>query len=110
MLWFGHIVITWLYFRRWTIWSVAPDIPMMLLLAPTGVPWSVQKEWLMYSLLYKIPHSLCVILLIPKPYRSVYMFHILCDVLSHTGEWSIEPFFPLSSLKIHGIWDPVQWK
>ena len=36
------------------------------------------------------------------------MFHILMDLLSHTGEWSIEPFFPFGPA-IHGIWDPVEW-
>ena len=30
------------------------------------------------------------------------------DIWSHTGEWSIEPFFPIGPM-IHGIWDPVEW-
>lgn len=30
------------------------------------------------------------------------------DLLSHTGEWSIEPAFPVGPV-IHGIWDPVVW-
>jgi len=28
--------------------------------------------------------------------------------LSHTGEWSIEPFYPMGPA-VHGIWDPVEW-
>ena len=109
MLWFGHVVLTWLYFGRvWTLWSVAPDIPMMLLLAPTCVSWNIQKDWTLYSILYKLPHSLWVLFLVPRVHRKVYAFHILCDILSHTGEWSIQPFYPLP-LKIQGVWDPVQW-
>jgi len=45
---------------------------------------------------------------LPKKYRKVYAFHVLCDILSHTGKWSIEPLYPLD-LTIHGIWDPVDW-
>jgi len=110
MLWFGHIALTWFHFGQWTLWSVAPDIPMMLLLAPTCVPWSVQKDWWLYSLLYKVPHSFWFVLFfVPFEHKKVYAFHILCDILSHTGEWSIQPLYPLP-LKIHGIWDPVQWE
>jgi hypothetical protein len=56
----------------------------------------------LYMILYKIPHSFLSVLFVPKEYRRVYAFHILLDILSHTGEWSIEPFFPCS-VKIHGI-------
>ena len=108
MLWLGHLSLTWLYFRRWTLWSVAPDIPMMLFLAPSSQTWSVKKEWLTYSLFYRLPHSFWALLVVPRQHRRIYAFHILCDILSHTGEWSIQPFYPYG-LAVHGIWDPVEW-
>jgi hypothetical protein len=40
--------------------------------------------------------------------RNIYAFHILMDILSHTGQWSIEPFFPVGPV-IHGVWNPVEW-
>ncbi|NBX50167.1 hypothetical protein EBT25_09560 [bacterium] len=108
MLWIGHLVVTWLYFQRVTIWALAPDVPMMLFLTPGNTPWSVKKEWYLYSFFYKIPHSLLVLWFIPERQRSVYAFHILCDILSHTGKWSIQPLYPLP-FRVHGIWDPIEW-
>ena len=110
MLWLGHIVLTKLYFGIWTIWSVAPDIPMVLILSPWNysVSWRDMKDTNIYKTLYKIPHSLFSLFFVPKKYRKIYAFHILCDILSHTGEWSIQPFFPMS-ITIRGIWDPIDW-
>lgn len=112
MLWLGHIIWTRLYFGSLTyedaILSIAPDLPMMLFTA-SSKPWSVIKTWKMYTWLYKLPHSLFVLLCIRnRRYREIYAWHILLDILSHTGEWSIEPFFP-APMKIHGVWDPVGW-
>ena len=109
MLWFGHVLLTWAYFGRLTIWSIAPDIPMALFLAPSYEPWVFKKEWYIYALFYKVPHSLWALMVVPARHRTVYLFHILCDILSHTGHWSIQPLYPLE-LTIHGIWDPVEWK
>jgi hypothetical protein len=108
MLWIGHFLVTWLYFGRLTLWSIAPDIPMMLFLTPGYAPWSVKKDWFLYSLFYKMPHSFWALYIIPRRHRWVYAFHILCDIMSHTGKWSIQPLYPLR-LTIHGIWDPVEW-
>ena len=108
MLWLGHVILTWLYFDRLTVWAVAPDIPMALFLAPTYAPWSIKKEWYIYVIFYKLPHSLLALPFIPRRDRSIYLFHILCDILSHTGQWSIQPLYPLP-YTVHGIWDPVEW-
>ena len=115
MLWFGHLVTTRIAFGEWTWWSIAPDLPMALFLSPGGMfvetntPWKVIKNWSAYNLIYKLPHSLWFLILIQNSkVRSIYAFHILIDILSHTGEWSIEPFFPIGPV-IHGIWDPVEW-
>lgn len=92
----------------WSIWSVAPDIPMILILSQWDTTWKEMKDTPMYTILYKIPHSFFSILFVPKKYRKIYAFHILCDILSHTGDWSIQPFFPME-IRIHGIWDPIDW-
>ena len=109
MLWLGHLILTRIYFGTWSIWSVAPDIPMVFILSPWCVPWREMKDTHIYTIMYKIPHSLFFCLFfVPRKYRGIYAFHILCDILSHTGEWSIQPFFPFK-LTIRGIWDPVDW-
>lgn len=82
---------------------------MMLFLAPTCVPWKTQKEWIIYRIFYKIPHSFLILFFVPRSYKKIYAFHILCDILSHTGEWSIQPFYPISDISVHGIWDPINW-
>lgn len=113
MLWLGHLVSTRLYFGYLTLedafWSIAPDLPMALFLSPRTEPWKVIKNWSAYTWFYKLPHSLWFLILIQNSrVRKIYAFHILMDLLSHTGEWSIEPFFPVGPA-IHGIWDPVGW-
>jgi hypothetical protein len=115
MLWLGHLVTSRFYFGRLCIedafWAIAPDLPMALFLSPgvQNTPWRVIKNWYSYNWLYKLPHSFFFIILIRNSRaRNIYMFHILMDLLSHTGEWSIEPFFPFGPA-IHGIWDPVEW-
>lgn len=113
MLWLGHLLTTWVYcgplqFED-AVWSIAPDLPMALFLSPQTQPWKVIKNWSAYTWFYKFPHSLWFIILIRNSrFRKIYAFHILMDMLSHTGEWSIEPMFPFGPA-IHGIWDPVEW-
>lgn len=112
MLWFGHLAVTRLCFGHLSLedafWSVAPDIPMALFLTPWGSPWSKIQHWTLYQILYKVPHSFVALFYVPSRFRTIYALHILTDILSHTGQWSIQPFFPCE-LTIHGIWDPVEW-
>jgi len=112
MLWLGHIVITRLWFGRMTfqdaIWSIAPDIPMALFLTPWSYSWSEMQHWILYKILYKVPHSVVALTFVPRAYRKIYAFHIMCDIMSHTGQWSIQPFFPFD-MTLHGVWDPVEW-
>jgi hypothetical protein len=112
MLWLGHIFLSRLYFGSLTlkdvIWSIAPDIPMALILSQWNISWTDMKNTNIYMILYKVPHSFLSITCVPTKYRKIYALHILLDILSHTGEWSIQPFFPCN-ITIHGIWDPVQW-
>lgn len=112
MLWLGHILLTRIYFGSVGltdyVWAIAPDIPMALILSHWNITWTDMKYTYTYMLLYKIPHSFLSLAVVPKRYQMIYALHILIDILSHTGEWSIQPFFPCK-LQIHGIWDPVQW-
>lgn len=112
MLWLGHIVTSRFLFGYMTIedalWSIAPDIPMALFLSPWSYSWSSMREWNLYKLLYNVPHSVLALVFVPRGYRKIYAFHIMCDILTHTGKWSIQPFFPFRTT-IHGVWDPVQW-
>ncbi len=82
---------------------------MVLLLSHWNMSWKDVKNTNVYSVLYKFPHSLFCLFYVPKKYREIYALHILLDILSHTGEWSIQPFFP-SEVSIHGVWDPINWK
>jgi hypothetical protein len=108
MLWAGHLMTTRLYLEE-ALWSIAPDLPMALFLSPRTEPWRVIKEMQAYTWFYKLPHSLWFLILIQNSRaRKIYAFHILMDLLSHTGQWSIEPFFPIGPV-VHGIWDPVEW-
>jgi hypothetical protein len=112
MLWPQHIFCTQLVFgaATWSdaFWSVAPDLPMILLV-PWPIPWSLIQDWWVYSVLYKVPHSLLFLILIQNSRaRKIYALHILLDILSHTGPWSIEPFWPLGG-PVSGIGDAIVW-
>jgi hypothetical protein len=113
MFWLGHLGTTWGYFGRLNLedafWAVAPDIPMALFLSPRTEPWGVIKNQKAYTWFYRLPHSLWFLFLIRNSRaRKIYAFHILMDILSHTGQWSIEPLFPMGPA-IHGIWDAGEW-
>jgi len=91
------------------IWAIAPDLPMAIFLSPRTEPWSVIRNWHGYSWFYKVPHSLwCLILIQNSRSRGIYFYHLVMDIFSHTGQWSIEPFFPVGP-PVHGIWDPIEW-
>ena len=89
-------------------WSVAPDLPMILLV-PWTPPWSLVQNWWVYSVLYKVPHSLLFLILIPNSkIQKIWALHILMDILSHTGRWSIEPLWPLGG-PVSGVGDAIVW-
>ena len=112
MLWPQHVFCTQLVFGAvsWSdvFWSVAPDIPMIFLV-PWTPPWGLIQDWWIYSVLYKVPHSLFFLILIQNSRaRKIYALHILLDILSHTGQWSIEPLWPLLG-PVSGIGDAIVW-
>lgn len=100
MLWPGHLLINRIVFGTWSIWSLAPDFPMALLLFSQN-PW---RERCVYDIFYKIPHSFLFLFVLNSRYRYIWALHLLLDIPSHTGAFSIEPLYPLKC-KIQGLWD-----
>ena len=107
MHWVSHIVLTKFLFGEWTVWSIAPDVPMIMLYF-YHYTWETKMKWTMYTLSYRIPHSIFILFVVPKKYRGIYAFHILCDIVSHCGKWSIEPLYPID-FKLDGFYDSVEW-
>ena len=112
MLWPHHVLSTQFMVGAvsWSdvFWSVAPDLPMIFLV-PWTPPWGLIQDWWIYSVLYKVPHSLLFLILIQNSKaRKIYALHILLDIVSHTGQWSIEPLWPLLG-PVSGIGDAVTW-
>ena len=112
MLWPHHVLSTQFMVGAvsWSdvFWSVAPDLPMVFLV-PWPVPWSLIQDWWIYSVLYKVPHSLFFLILIQNSKaRKIYALHILMDVLTHKGQWSIEPLWPFGG-PVSGIGDAAVW-
>lgn len=69
-------------------------------------------------LLNDVPHSIFFLLLVivplvlyfklPKMAIAGYFSHIVFDLVSHTGEWSLRPFYPFS-LAVSGFSDVWTW-
>lgn len=117
MLWTEHVVCGWVCNKilgtdnSWIeiiIGSILPDIPMILLLLNHHRWEPHEADDTDVAILYFLPHSLLSLFVVPRRLRSLYALHILCDVISHTKEWSIRPFFPILSFSIEGFHDP--WK
>lgn len=70
------------------------------------------------TILWEIPHSffflfliilpIVIFLKLPKIAFFAYFFHLLIDILTHSGEWAIKPFYP-SSLIIDGFTNGWAW-
>lgn len=116
MLWVEHVVIglvlAWVYnkrnIRNVIVGSIGPDIFMIPLLLKTGMS---KEEWdsivdTPWAVFVYFPHSIFSLLLVPSD-LSVYWFaHIIADVVSHRGKWSIRPFYPLSDWYYEGYYEP----
>lgn len=100
MLWPGHLLINRIVFGTWSIWSIAPDFPMIFLLF-TPEPW---KERVAYDIFYKLVHSFLFLFVLDNRYRYMWALHLLLDIPSHTGTFSIQPLYPLK-WKVQGLWD-----
>jgi len=112
MLWPEHVLVGYMYPKKDSklldivIGSVLPDVFMVIpLLFGNGV--NVVDTWT--RCFYFLPHSMLVLPLVPPRWRAYYALHILCDVVSHTGEWSIRFLYPLTNYSIEGFYDPWKW-
>ena len=127
MLWPEHVLVGYLFYkykdnkenkdiktgyetscatRDIVIGSILPDVPMIILYL-MGKDVTVIDLWT--CCFYFLPHSLLVLPLVPRRWRAYYALHIFCDVLSHTGEWSIRLLYPLTNFSIPGFYDPWKW-
>lgn len=71
------------------------------------------------SITGQIPHSLIFALLVilpivllfklPRLAFFAYLTHILLDIPSHSGEWNVALFYPLSDFSINGLANFWQW-
>lgn len=88
------------------IGSILPDVFMVVL-------WMFRRRVDVVDMwtrcFYFLPHSMLVLPLVPRKWRAFYALHILCDVVSHTGEWSIRLLYPLTNFSIEGFYDPWKW-
>lgn len=115
MLWVEHvffgITLAWFLKKRDTyrdiiLGSILPDIPMVLFLSDINWDDISSASLTRVRLLYFFPHSFLILPLVPHSLRCYYILHIVCDVVSHTGVWSIQPLFPLFTLAVSGFYDP----
>lgn len=111
--------------------SVLPDIfqiPIYLFLGyvnhrpfffPLNSDWEgVRSQYPALMLWWEIPHSLLfwVLVIAPLVYFLklpivalwAYFFHLFVDLFTHTGEWGVKPFFPLS-FQVDGFTDAWAW-
>lgn len=68
--------------------------------------------------MWEIPHSVfCIVLMIvplvlwlrlPKLTIVSYSSHLMLDLLTHTGEWAVKPFYPLE-WTVAGFADAWAW-
>jgi hypothetical protein len=108
MLWDFHVVLGCVIEQKITFeimfWSVAADIPMLLAFGPWA-DWDEVKFYKLYYYCYVLPHSLWMLFLVPARWRLLYALHIIMDVPSHTGEWSVKPLTPVLDWPVPGFYD-----
>jgi membrane-bound metal-dependent hydrolase YbcI (DUF457 family) len=118
---------------KWIITFAAfvPDIPVAVVYVLLGHslnrPWwipynsdwiGIRESHLVWSALWEIPHSFLFLALVIVPivwyFRLpllaivAYVSHLILDLFTHTGEWAIKPFYPIS-WKVEGFTDAWAW-
>jgi len=114
------------------LFSVMPDIPHIanylylgyIKKRPLWIPHN--SDWAGFrtlhpigSALWEIPHSVIFLVLIivpivlilklPKLALVAYSLHLLVDIATHTGEWSLKLFYPFD-YTIEGFTDAWAWR
>jgi hypothetical protein len=116
----------------WIIFfSIIPDLPVAITYLYLGIlnsrPFGIalDSDWVgfkqihnIFSSLYNTTHSfLFAIFLItpvikyfklPKIALLAYCLHIFSDLFTHSGEWSIKPFYPLQ-YRVEGFSNVWAW-
>jgi hypothetical protein len=123
---FKKLEIYWIIF-----FSVLADIPQIFLYLYLGVTNSrlffipLNSDWTgfrevtpLVDLLWEFPHSLLFVFIIilpiilyfklPKMAFVAYLGHIFIDIFTHTGEWAVEPLYPLQ-YKFLGFTNVWSW-
>ena len=113
-------------------WGALPDIfqiPLYMFLGhknsrlfwfPLSEDWiGVRGTYSSWVLFWEIPHSVLFVLVVVLPVVRkfdlpisviwAYLSHLLLDILSHTGEWSVKPLFPLD-VAVEGFTDAWSWR
>lgn len=86
---------------------------------PLTEDWEgIRDSFPSWMLLWELPHSLLFALFIIFPLIYIfnlplklilaYVLHIVVDIFTHSGEWSVKPFFPYD-LTIEGFTDAWSW-
>ena len=90
------------------------------LLFPKNADWigASASHAFLYSF-YDLSHSFIIAFIIvlpiillfklPKLAFIAYLFHILVDLPTHTGEWAIKIFYPLNNYSVKGFTDAWEW-
>ncbi|HIK01499.1 TPA: hypothetical protein H1008_00065 [archaeon] len=120
------LVLGWAFgYDLWLsmLFSIGPDIPQALILYPLlaykhkRIILPLDGDWKNFSKsawshLYFAPHSLLFVAILSFSdfsafFIGLYSLHILVDIPTHTGEWSIRLLWP-ASWKLEGFFDA--WK
>lgn len=111
--------------------AVLPDlfqIPLYIFLGyinnrpfffPQNSDWvGFRSAYPYWSQLWEIPHSFFFLIAVilpfvlwfklPKAVLLAYFSHLFVDIFTHTGEWSVKPFFPLA-FTVEGFTDAWAW-
>ncbi len=111
--------------------AVMPDLPLLIVYLLVGrekgrafwIPhnsdWSgVREAHPIWSAMWEVPHSVIFLLLIvtplvlwlkwPRMAIASYLSHIVLDLPTHAGEWSVKPFYPFPFV-VRGFTNAWAW-
>ena len=117
MLWVEHVLIGFVLaklFQRRNVRavimaSIGPDLFMIPLAITAGFShkeWSDMADTKWAACLVFLPHSFLSLLFVPQEWSLYWFAHIVADIVSHKGKWSIRPFYPLSNIHYEGYYEP----
>lgn len=87
---------------------------------PKNIDWNHTRNLypFLHAITWEIPHSIffAVIIILPiilffklpKIALFAYIFHLIIDIPTHSGEWAMKPFYP-SNYTFNGFTDVWAW-